>query len=137
MAFLDETGLAELWSLVKAEDAKDAKVATGSYKGTGSYGWNNPNTLTFDFAPKLVWIGFYNSSGSTNIMPISNASNMEFMTSFIFTSALTTDFLSFGGNGYQYFKKSADGKTVSWYGNNNATNHMNNTNFTYYYIAIG
>ena len=32
MAFLDETGLAELWSLIRA---KDIKFETGSYTGAG------------------------------------------------------------------------------------------------------
>lgn len=32
------------------------KIATGSYVGTGKYGSNNPNSLTFEFDPKLVLI---------------------------------------------------------------------------------
>lgn len=49
--FLDETGLAELWSIIKASSAR---VVTGTYTGTGTYGSSNKCTLTFDFAPKLV-----------------------------------------------------------------------------------
>ena len=30
-----------------------AKIQTGSYVGTGTYGASNPCTLTFDFSPKL------------------------------------------------------------------------------------
>ena len=30
------------------------RCATGSYTGTDTYGSEHPNTLTFDFAPKLV-----------------------------------------------------------------------------------
>lgn len=33
-----------------------AKIATGSYTGTGTYGASNPNSITFPFTPKLVWI---------------------------------------------------------------------------------
>lgn len=33
-----------------------AQVVTGSYVGTGTYGADNPNTLTFPFEPKLVVI---------------------------------------------------------------------------------
>lgn len=33
-----------------------ARIETGSYVGTGTYGKSNPNTLTFGFAPKLVLI---------------------------------------------------------------------------------
>lgn len=31
-----------------------ARIATGSYVGTGTYGSGNPNTLTFEFEPKIV-----------------------------------------------------------------------------------
>ena len=31
-----------------------AKIATGSYTGTGTYGSSNKNSLTFDFEPKLL-----------------------------------------------------------------------------------
>ena len=56
MAFLDETGLAELWTLVKAEDAERAEIEVKSYTGTGTYGSANPNSLTFNFVPKIVFI---------------------------------------------------------------------------------
>lgn len=32
------------------------QIATGSYVGTGTYGESNPNSLTFEFEPKLVII---------------------------------------------------------------------------------
>ena len=35
-----------------------AKIQTGSYVGTGTYGASNPCSLTFDFAPKwLIFCG--------------------------------------------------------------------------------
>ena len=33
-----------------------AKIATGSYVGTGTYGASNPCSLTFDFVPEIVFI---------------------------------------------------------------------------------
>ena len=33
-----------------------AKIATGSYVGTGTYGANNPCSLTFPFLPQFLWI---------------------------------------------------------------------------------
>lgn len=56
MAFLDETGLAELWTLVKAEDAKGLKIATGSYTGTGTAGEDNPCVLNFGFRPIVFFL---------------------------------------------------------------------------------
>ena len=32
------------------------KIATGSYTGTGTYGSSNPNSLTFEFDPKIVFV---------------------------------------------------------------------------------
>ena len=52
-----------------------AKIYTGSYVGTGTYGASNPNTLTFEFEPKLLFVavesggdyGFY-VYGQTNFL---------------------------------------------------------------------
>lgn len=51
------------------------QIATGSYVGTGTYGKNNPNSLTFEFEPKLLFVaikgggdyGFY-VYGQTNFL---------------------------------------------------------------------
>ena len=84
MAFLDETGLAELWSLVKAEDAKGVKIAAGSYVGTGTYGSSNPNSLTFDFVPKIVML-FTDKTGR-----IQWNSGTNYLHAIISVDALTT-----------------------------------------------
>ncbi len=54
MAFLDETGLAEVWSLVKAEDEKRAKVVCGSYTGTGDSSSSSSQNIDVGFRPKAV-----------------------------------------------------------------------------------
>ena len=43
-----------------------AQIATGSYVGTGTYGQNNPCTLTFDFVPKVLFIGSTGGNTSGN-----------------------------------------------------------------------
>lgn len=40
--------------IIEAAISQSAKIVKGSYVGTGTYGVNNPCTLTFDFAPQLV-----------------------------------------------------------------------------------
>lgn len=40
-----------------------AKIAIGSYTGTGTYGVSNPNTLIFDFNPKIVLIAYTGKAG--------------------------------------------------------------------------
>jgi hypothetical protein len=68
MAFLDETGLAELWELIQAEDEEVlsacGKVAYGTFTGTNTVGASNPTVMTFDFEPKLVIIVRKKTNGS-------------------------------------------------------------------------
>ena len=145
MAFLDETGLAELWSLVKAKDAETLeaapKIATGSYTGTGTYGSSNPNSLTFDFEPKMVWI-YQRVQNEVNELRNFNVSDKVYLHS-VSTDTLTNTFTKYrgpadnNGNANSYAKKSEDGKTISWYNSGDATSQMNANYYDYYYIAFG
>jgi len=72
--YLDEAGLAELWSLIGAEDeslatdiATRAKIETGSWRGANS----TTTSITFGFVPKVVIItgtenGTYTQDGYTS-----------------------------------------------------------------------
>ncbi len=132
MAFLDENGLAKLWSLIKAEDEKlaaaDVKIATGTYVGTGKYGSKNKNSLTFDFEPKIV-----------HIAPDGNGTNIhggEFMIgtgSYSTTGSYTSAF----GQVAAFDKNTL---TLTWYHNINggtAVGQLNVSGVTYRYVAIG
>ena len=150
MAFLDETGLAELWSLI---DAKHSRIETGSYIGTGTYGESYPNSLTFDDVPKLVGIVMTKTVGSSSVYPdghyynnligYNDANN----SSIILTDALPTTAYGSGagfgrfGAGAYYGKKSGDGKTIYWYSATTDTslpaNYQYNFSGTeYFYFAI-
>ena len=41
---------------IEAALAAGVKIATGSYTGDGTYGSDHPNTLTFPFTPKVVFL---------------------------------------------------------------------------------
>lgn len=125
MAFLDETGLAELWSLIKAEDAKAPKVVYGSYVGTGTCGQSNPSSLTFDFEPKVLV--FLSSSFMGQMVAYRNGAT--FMSS--------CSFWSDGGYDAQYCTFVWSGNTVTWYNKNDASYQKNGSGATYYYLAIG
>lgn len=159
------TGVTSLSALASALGISGgAKVATGYYVGTGTTGVGNPNSLTFDFAPKVVMILDYHlvtlSSGAidpecylltfnTNSVTTSSASLYRFA---VFTEALTTEFAQGVGfvrgllNPLAYAKKSADGKTIWWYGGT-ADQQLNTgpvvsgstvrQEWRYYYLAIG
>ena len=103
------------------------RIQAGTYVGTGTYGRSNPNTLTFDFTPKVFAIYGY------SITNLSTASFTQFtgllpfgsLTRFTFPSASNTSIFTFSGS------------TVSWYCTAGAAQQANDSGRTYYYVAIG
>lgn len=115
---LDGAGLEVLWGLIKEEDAKNAKIATGSYTGTGSCGSSSPNTLTFSFKPKFVLI----YAPSSNYFAFA-VRDQKLRTNWGSSgSSQTTTWLE---NGLQWYDKSAAGA------------QMNTSGWVHAYIAIG
>ena len=123
-----------------------ATVVTGSYVGTGDYnsgtGWgsSNPTSLTFDFAPKLLIIGWQetldNGFFTSNLGERVTSDNYYS----IYTGALTTQFKQYRGFGDpsgSYAKRSSDGKTITWYATGHANAQRNDRRYKYYYLAIG
>ena len=47
---------------VQSSSDSKARFQMGSYVGTGTYGNNNPCSLTFDFEPEFVFVFRYNSA---------------------------------------------------------------------------
>lgn len=145
MAFLDETGLAELWSLITAEDDKlaaaDVKIATGSYTGTGAFGAGSPNSLTFDFEPKLVMLLAMKNGSNGYYSLFGNSGNRDGMYA-IYPHTLTSEYYNYAGfyaedsQGQNSYAKK-NGNTIYWYAKNGAHYQANNSSFTYYYMAIG
>lgn len=122
-----------------------SNVASGSYDGTGAYGYSNDNRLTLPFAPKLImftgtkveeleWderdeeyrpIGYTYRHGpnSANTLMI----NCDMLTTeYTYNSATST-----------YLKKSSDGKTIYWYCLTSASGQLNSGDTVYYWFAIG
>lgn len=100
------------------------KIVTGSYVGTGTYGVDNPNSLTFEFEPKFVfvskqlsysagyglWLNCYIWIPGVTGIPVNNTSNSKF---------------------------DVNGNTLSWYSTNDADTQLNSNNTEYVYYAIG
>lgn len=128
---------------VPFDNARESiKIEMGSYTGTGKNGSQNPNSLTFSFAPKFVWFTSYAYNASTDLLLhcTIQGNNVVDMTS------LTTEYIDGVGprrtttnssNHSSAAKKSEDGKTLSWYASLNADTQMNTANRVYNYIAIG
>ena len=95
------------------------RIATGSYTGTGTYGSRNPNSLTFDFEPKVVFIcSGGNVLGEAMIRGASYQMTQE-------SNTMGSNTLTWSGN------------SLSWYSERNANHQYNSSGMTYYYIAIG
>lgn len=118
--------------------AGNTKMATVSYVGTGTYGADNPNEITFDFVPKIVAMvansdayGNYNQTlGKDNSITI------------LYTECIKTTFSKYQGfsgyytQGNSYGKKSEDGKTFYWYSIKNAEEQFNSSGATFYCVAL-
>lgn len=111
------------------------KIATGSYVGTGKYGKDNPNSLTFEFPVKFVVIYASNSSNPTSD---SAMFSVTFSPDFSFGK---TDSISWHSgssskaiNGIDW---SNGNRTLSFYSNRSAGMQLNLSDKTYYYYAFG
>lgn len=93
------------------------RIATGSYTGTGTYGASNPNSLTFRFVPKFVFIQLSDDGNGYN-------------------------FFACNGAKYAHYNQSSrvpltwDSTTLSWYSGEDQT-QLNQKNREYKYIALG
>jgi hypothetical protein len=102
------------------------KIQAGTYTGTGTYGTNSKNTLTFAFTPKLVIVheaskglcGFgYNFSARWG------------------TTAAAYTYAS--SDAYMAQTVTYSGNTISWYNEANSTFQCNSSGTVYSYIALG
>lgn len=100
------------------------KIATGSYTGTGTYGSRNPNSLTFDFEPKLVFISGTSVHIMLNLLEKTENSFKDLAVGFQ------------NGNTVYTVSRSHSGNTVYWYASN-VTTQINNSGSEFNYIAIG
>lgn len=107
-----------------------ARTQSGSYVGTGTFGEANPNSLTFEFEPKLlVIVGIRGYPTTTTYRSIAVISSLG---------------MGFGSTDLQYNQgvsmyaifSSASGKTIS-FSSYTAAFQQNSNGVTYFYTAIG
>lgn len=110
-----------------------ARVQVLSYVGTGTYGSSNPNSLTFDFVPKLVII---RANGAANV----------FIYTLLFLAGTLTK--TFQENGYVNLIGDSEpglsdayarvsGRTLAWYSVDSYNRQANYKGAKYTAIAIG
>ena len=118
-----------------------ARIVTGSYVGTGTYGNANPNRLTFDFEPKIVVLTEMISSGGAYYVLFGNSETRQGVFA-IYPERLSDSFA--GDRGFliednttsNSFAK-REGTSVLWYNSRTAHAQGNGNGWTYHYIAIG
>ncbi len=140
--------IAELRQLIAAAQSdvsSKIKIEFASYMGTGTFGKDNPCSLTFSFAPRLVVFNYRNISRQ-NYYPRFGPS--EYAIPVVNMDVLPTTFTRYNGfrdltsedNG-SMAKKSADGKTLSWYydgtSSTGADIQLNTAEWVYQFYALG
>lgn len=107
------------------------KIAIGSYVGTGTYYSNNPNSLTFDFEPKVVIVVADGLNGlCAGFLIVRGQTYSNGIGSFSSSSVGLDLHITWSGN------------TVSWYSTNTfdagkANAQMNTSGTTFRYVALG
>lgn len=131
--------LAKLLSNINTVDGEAARIETGSYVGTGTYGESNPNTLTLDFAPQhFVFLGYLDANGTLYISHYGRGQE------YIPMEAIPADtYRHIHAGAYNaaynmYMKKSSDGRTITWYApkgsyDNGYNAQKNTSGCTYFY----
>ena len=130
---------------IKQLDQQPAKIVTGSYVGTGTYGSDNPTTLLFPFMPKAVIIQQY--------FDTPNDSEVKYINDNVFTNyavMINPAPSVMVGNPYQATTASGQfllyltwgANSVSWYTTQSSSTSYPSAKIqlnsgTYYYIAIG
>lgn len=117
-----------------------ARVQVVSYVGTGTYGESNPNSLTFDFVPKVVvLLGVVDPNGNLSSIHAWDTNYIDIR----IPSITPTSFTAYYGFGqtsyasYQFGRVSTDRKTFYWYGSKSAFSQLNESGYIYYYLGVG
>ena len=137
------TRVADVEADLESATSQGAKIASGQYTGTGTFGESNKNSLTFPFVPKIVFI----STPSTVASGTSSATRFAPAT---FVNGANIGFIS---QSTEDANRSYDipltliwaDKTLSWYYVNTSTtssgmtaaNQMNYSGMVYKWVAIG
>ena len=124
--------LATARSLIStAQSTADSKckIMSGSYVGTGTYGKDNKNSLTFDSPPKMLIV---TSPGSTFANNIRSYDLLLYIFGF---DGLAPSTFTNKSDGFYMVTISGSGNTVSWYSTGSAEYQLNKSGVTYDYIV--
>ena len=99
-------------------------IETGRYTGAGTYGSSNPNSLTFGFEPKIVFLR----------QRMSDERSSEIIA--VFTYGDGAIYQSYGYSSSHFITVNWDKNTVSWFSDEESY-QLNGSRTVYSYVAIG
>lgn len=105
------------------------KIMSGSYVGTGTYGKDNKNSLTFDNPPKMLIVA---SPGNIGYNDIRSYDLLLYISGF---NGLAPSSFTNKTFGFYMVRISGSGNTVSWYSGDSAEYQLNISGVTYNYIV--
>nr|DAI02424.1 MAG TPA: hypothetical protein [Caudoviricetes sp.] len=110
-----------------------ARVQVVSYVGTGTYGSDHPNSLTFGSLPEaIIFLGKVDSSGSVYSFFYTQQETKVLYPKIIPNGRKDVNGYGFG---YSIYGK-RDGNTISWYSTRNQDCQANSVGYTFYYLVL-
>lgn len=119
-----------------------ARVQVVSYVGTGTYGKNNPCSISVNFPIKVIlFISLRHLVNNSNdvISSYFTTNNYTYDVTSMWLEQVSTDYKQYTGIGREgnYGKKSNNGRTYYWYSTSDAYVQGNNKGNTYTFLVIG
>ena len=122
-------------------------IAVVKYIGTGTYGSANPVEVTFPFAPRYIMVYGYRLPSASYTFLLNSGSSTVYnhpLDTNLLTTSYQSKLIPTMTNStyltYYYCKKSADGKTISWYSTqdpSSAPGSFQHNQKDYEYICVG
>lgn len=109
------------------------RVQVVSYVGTGTYGSDHPNSLTFGSLPEaIIFLGMVDSSGSVYSYFYTQQETRVLYPKIIPNGRNDVNGYGFGYNIYG----KRDGNTISWYSTKNQDCQANSIGYAFYYLVL-
>jgi hypothetical protein len=121
------------FAAVEEAMAGGLKLQSGSYVGTGKFGSANPNSLSFDFAPKILILS--DATGRTSFLYPGLTTAILHCSNHSYTAATSASGMTAWAT--QNVTWSSDGKRVSWHALHTAWQQYNDNGVVYRFYALG
>lgn len=115
------------------------KLEIVSYDGNELYGVDNPCSVTFSFAPKVIIYLARASNGGSYPGAIYDGPDDGWIVACEFLTESFQKYLGLstpGNTSYGYGKTSSDKKRFIWYNTKSANAQLNASGFRYYFLGI-